>query len=138
MAAVSAGARALQQQVVEAESDVEGGIADPRAFRVKKDGALRAFQNVLRADVAVHQRPPGRKRLAGEHLVERGELRMLAPGRAQIGLDPDRLECPVMRERRAQTWVRRASGMDQPESRPTEAANSLSTFPARSSVFHSA
>ena len=55
---VGAGRRpqALQQQVVEAEGEVEGRIAPPGAFGVEKHRASGPDQDVLRADVAVHQR----------------------------------------------------------------------------------
>src|SRR5688572_8987232 len=45
--------QALEQQVVQAESDVEGGIAVPRALRVEEYRAIGPGEDVLRADVAV-------------------------------------------------------------------------------------
>jgi len=42
--------------VIEAEGEVEGGIAVPRALGIKEDRACWTDQDVLRADVAMHQR----------------------------------------------------------------------------------
>ena len=44
----------LQQQVIEAEGQIERWIAEPGAFRVEEHRARRSDQDVLRADVAVH------------------------------------------------------------------------------------
>ena len=48
--------QALQQQVVEAEGEVERRVALPGAFGVEEHRAVGADQDVLRADVAVDQR----------------------------------------------------------------------------------
>ena len=47
--------QALQQQVVEAEGEVEGRVAVPGAFGVEEHRPVRPDQDVLRADVAMHQ-----------------------------------------------------------------------------------
>ena len=82
--------QAFQQQVVEAERQVEGRIAPPGAFRVQEHRAVRAGQDVLRADVAVHQGA-----LVG---LRRGDQRVAAArarsgcarrGGDQVGLQPD-------------------------------------------------
>ena len=46
---------ALQQQVVEAERDVERRIAAPRAFGIEEHRPVGPDQDVLRADVAMHE-----------------------------------------------------------------------------------
>src|SRR5690606_23792073 len=46
---------ALQEQMVQAESEVERRVAVPRALRVEAHRAARADEDVLRAHVAVHQ-----------------------------------------------------------------------------------
>ena len=54
-------ARALQQEMVETERKVEGGIAEPRAFGVEEHRSVRPDKDVLRADVAMNQRTLGRR-----------------------------------------------------------------------------
>ena len=44
----------LEQQVVQAEGDVEGGVAIPGAFGIEEYRTARAGEDVLRADVAMH------------------------------------------------------------------------------------
>jgi hypothetical protein len=42
--------------VVEAEGEIEGRVAVPGALGVEEDRAARASEDVLRADIAMHQR----------------------------------------------------------------------------------
>src|SRR5271166_5103562 len=58
---VGALARAFQQKMIEAEGEIKGRVAEPCAFGVKIDGSQRTDQNVLRTDVAVHERALGRE-----------------------------------------------------------------------------
>ncbi len=46
---------ALEEQVVEAEGQVEGRLAVPGAFGIEQHRSGRANEDVLRTDVAVHQ-----------------------------------------------------------------------------------
>ena len=46
----------LQQQMVEAKGQIEGGVAEPRALGIEEDRTARAKKNIFRADVAVHDR----------------------------------------------------------------------------------
>ena len=58
--------KALEQQVVQAERDVERRVAEPAALGVQQHRPVRAEQDVLRADVAVDERPGGWRRSVGE------------------------------------------------------------------------
>jgi hypothetical protein len=51
--------QALEQEVVQAEREVESGVAVPGAFGIEDHRQRRADQDVLGADVAVHQRQLG-------------------------------------------------------------------------------
>jgi len=44
--------------MVQAEREVEGRLAKPRAFGIEQDRPFRTDKNVLWANVAVHQRSP--------------------------------------------------------------------------------
>src|SRR5882724_9573870 len=52
---------ALEQQVVQAEGEVESRVSVPGAFSVEKQWTARTAQQILGTDVAVYQRPLGGK-----------------------------------------------------------------------------
>ena len=54
--------QAFEQQVVEAEREVEGRVAVPGAFGVEKHRPARTDQDVFRADIAMDQREAGARR----------------------------------------------------------------------------
>ncbi len=90
--------QALQQQVVEAEGEVERRIAVPGALGVEEHWAVRPDQDVLRADVAMHQRQLGGGGAPRQPAQRRRQWRMGAAGRDQIGLQPDVVEDGIGRE----------------------------------------
>src|SRR5205814_7583483 len=47
--------KTFEQQMIEAEGEIERGIAVACGFSVEEHGALRSAQYILRADVAMHQ-----------------------------------------------------------------------------------
>jgi hypothetical protein len=117
---------------------VERRVAPPGAFGVDQHRPLRADQDVLRADVAVHQRDGVRLRRLHQRLDPRREVRVARRGREQVGLEADVEEDRVGRETR-----RRAPGA-RPNARwirasiaPTRAAVAASARPSRSACFHS-
>ena len=86
---------ALQQQVIEAEREIERGIAPPGALGIEEHRSVRAAQDVLRADIAVHQRTLVGLGGGDEVVKRRREVGMRAGGRDQIGLQADVVEDPV-------------------------------------------
>ncbi len=76
--------RALQQQVVQDEREVERGIAEPGAFGVEDHRPLGADQEVLGTEVAVDEHPSrrrGRRDQPSQRVREVGD----APGRSPPG-----------------------------------------------------
>ena len=112
------------------------GIAVPRAFGVEDHRAGRADQDVLRAEVAVHQHPPGARRRGDQRQQPRAEVRMRARGRHEIGVEPDRVEQRVGREARRDVRAGRPSprGCGRATS-PTCAGHRDRPRPSASSVF---
>jgi hypothetical protein len=83
---------ALQQQVVEHEREIERRIPIPRALGVEEDRTLRPGQDVLRADIAMHEREIRPHQPAGQRVEPRHQVRMHAAGRDQVRLRADRKE----------------------------------------------
>jgi hypothetical protein len=94
--------QALQQQVVQAEGQVEGRVAPAGAFGVQQHRARRADQDVLRAHVAVHQRVRVRLCLRHQGLQRAGQVGMTLCGGQQVGLEPDVEEDRFAVEQRCQ------------------------------------
>jgi hypothetical protein len=84
--------QAFQQQMVETERQIERRITPPRAFGVEEDRPLRTAQNVLGADIAMHQRTLVGLRRGEQCLKPRRQIRMGARGGQQVRLQPDRIE----------------------------------------------
>ena len=85
----------LQQQVVEAKSQIEGGVAEPRALGVEKHRTARAEQNIFGADVPMHDRelrPSGALR---QRLENRCQIRMRPRRRQQVRFDAQVMERDV-------------------------------------------
>src|SRR5688572_21729050 len=78
--------------MVQAEGEVEGRIAVPGAFRIEKHRSTRANEDVLRADVAVHEAQSGACRALHERLELRFKVAMGEAGGDQIGLEADGME----------------------------------------------
>src|SRR5688572_8767208 len=78
--------------MIEQESGVERRIPEPGRFTIEQHQSLRADENVLRAEIAVHQgqsRPAQALRLL---LEQAPQLRMTQAGREEIRFDPQRKE----------------------------------------------
>ena len=107
--------RRLQQEVVQAECHVERRIAEPRALRIDEHRPVRSDENVLRADVAVHEHAPRRGRASDQREEHVGELRMDARALDEIGLQPDRVEVVVGGEAMSEVRTVGRCGMDSAE-----------------------
>src|SRR5205807_1219125 len=83
---------ALQEHVVQAEREVERRIAVPRALGVEEHRAMRRDQDVLRADIAMHQAVFGCGGALLEALERAGEVRMSCGRGEEIRLKPYRVE----------------------------------------------
>ncbi len=100
--------------MIEAEGGVERRIAVPGAFGVEQHGMAVAprHQNVLRADVAMHQRELGRLGL-GEAGEDRARKPRLARREgAQIGVEPQRFEQVIGNERGGDSRIVEGCGVD--------------------------
>ena len=82
--------QALEEQVIETEGEIERRIAVPGAFGVEKHRTARPDEDVLRTDIAVHQRQPGSA--VRRRRPSLGEFWMRPDGGDQIGLDADRVK----------------------------------------------
>src|SRR4051812_808716 len=81
---------ALQQQMIKAEGKIERWIAIPCAFRVQKYRSMRAGQNILGADIAMHEGFLGRTGNPDQTLQPVGAIGMPDRGGRKIRLEPDR------------------------------------------------
>src|SRR5271157_1474750 len=115
---VGALARAFQQKMIEAEGEIKGRVAEPCAFGIKIDGSQRTDQNVLRTDVAVHERALGRECPMAKRAQLARKRWMRASGRAQVGIDPEGFERVVVRECGRRVWVGGASRVNEREIAP--------------------
>jgi hypothetical protein len=112
---------AFEEQVVEAKGEVERRVAPPRAFGVEEQRAFGPHEDVLRADVAVHQRDGVHTRLLDQSRERGRELGMPSAGGEQVGIEPDVEKDRVGREARRERRTRSAEGMD-PRQRATDRA----------------
>ena len=125
--------------MVEAEGEVEGGIAHRGAFGVEDHRAFGPDQDVLGADIAVDQRRAGARPGGVERVGERGEARrkvgVHAGGGEEVGFDAERVEVARVAEGvRSKPGAAPARWM-RPTTSPTRAPSAGSTRPARSSAF---
>ncbi len=101
--------------MVQAESKVKRRIAPPRALGVEEYRSARPAQDVLRTDVAVHERAmrPG----GGRHeCFQLGrQIGMSARGGEQVRLQPDRVKDRVGREGGGDRRIGGAGGVDAGE-----------------------
>src|SRR5215831_325437 len=81
--------QALQQQVVEAESQIKSRIAEPRALRINEDRAVRTDQYVLRADIAMDKGQFRAGGNLGKPMEGRGAIGMRASGSQQVWFEPN-------------------------------------------------
>ena len=104
----------LEQQVVEAEGGIEGRIAIPGALGIEQHRVAVAprDEDVLGADVAVHQRDPRRRRLGQHRENGPGQARLARRERPQIGIEPQRIEQIVRREGGSGGRIVEGRGMD--------------------------
>ena len=80
---------AFQQQVIEAECQIECRIAPPGALRIEKHWPCRPRQDVLRADVAVHQGVLVGLRRGDQRIQRVGAIGMRPCRGNEIRLQPD-------------------------------------------------
>src|SRR5437764_4602681 len=108
--------------MIEAERQVERGIAKPRALGVDEHRTSGAEKNVLRADIAMDD---GEFRLRGRvrNMVETaGQVGMGACRGEQIRLDAERVERGVRGELARGRFRPRKSAMQTRETLPDERA----------------
>ena len=77
----------LQMQMREQERGVEGGIAEPGAFGIEHDEALRSHEQILRTVVAMHERELRFSESCGLDAEDVANSRHAFGGSEQIGLD---------------------------------------------------
>ena len=82
----------LQQQVVDAEREIERRIAGAGALGVEQHRAVRADEDVLRADVAVDHGDVARRQRRGHVEQLRRDARVLGGGDAQVRPEPQLFE----------------------------------------------
>src|SRR5262249_43017016 len=90
--------RTFEQQVIEAERQVERRVAVPRALGVEEYRAVRTDKDVLRADVAVYQGELGVRGGLGEAAQRARAVRVTLRGREQVRLGGDGVEDVVVRK----------------------------------------
>src|SRR5215472_19276152 len=78
--------------MVETEGKIERRIAEPRAFGVQENRTVPADENVLRADVPMHQRQIGGESQRGKLEQRSGNHWMATRRRFEIRLEPDRVK----------------------------------------------
>src|SRR5437879_3642421 len=72
---------AFEQQMILDEREIKGRIAERGAFGVQDHGTLWSQQNVLRAEIAVDERPLVRARRVQQRRKPAGKIAMRAAGR---------------------------------------------------------
>ena len=102
----------FQQQVVQAEREIERRVAVPGALGIEEDRPARPDQDVLRADVAVHEGASGARGGLDQRVQRVGPVRMRPRARDQIRLEPDVVEDPIGGERRRDLAIVGGRGMD--------------------------
>ena len=127
--------RALEQQVVQHEREIERRIAVPCALGVEDHRTRGPDQQVLRAEIAVDQHALRGTRRLDERGEARREVGMRARGRDEIGLEPDRIEDVVGREPRGDVGRSAVAAWIRPSTSPTAAAIAASMSPSRSRSF---
>ena len=138
----------LQQQMVEAKGQIEGGVAEPRALGIEKHRTARAEKNILRTDVSMHDRELRPRGALRQRLENRRKIRMRARRRQQIRFDAQVMERRVGVEvrrppsaisRRRHVWMRAAGRPSRlsPESRSrARAATSTSSYRSGEQILH--
>ncbi len=110
-----AGARdpdAFEEHVVEAEGEIEGRVAVPRALGVEEHRALRADEDVLRAHIPVHQCKSCSCRSCDQIFQYRRKSGMNLRSSQEIGLEADGMEILVGVEFRGAVLVAGSRRMD--------------------------
>ena len=78
--------------MIEAEGQIEGRVSEPRALGIDEDRTARAKEDVLRADIAMHD---GELRSRGplrERFEHGRQVRMRARRREQIRFEAERMK----------------------------------------------
>jgi hypothetical protein len=105
----------LEDEVVQAEGDIEGRVAVPGALGVEEHRSPRGHEDVLRADVAVNQRHMRSSSTAYQSHQLLFEIGMLPGRRNEIGLETDGVEDLVGREAPGDLGVAGGGGVDAGE-----------------------
>ncbi len=86
--------------MVQAKCKIESRIAITGSLRIEKNRALAAHENILRADIAMHQRNARLPKIARHGLDARGTIRVRLGGVKQVRLDAQRHEHFIVRKLR--------------------------------------
>ena len=99
--------------MVEAEGQVERGVAVPGAFGVQKDRAIRSREDILRADVSVYESYARCEGSGGKVEQRSGRLRMASGGGFKVGFETDGVEDRPGGETCGNRGVARGFGVDR-------------------------
>src|SRR5437762_7462925 len=95
--------KTFEQQMIEAEGEIERGIAVACGFSVEEHRALRSAQYILRADVAMHQCNARSCNAIRKITDPFSEVRMLVRSVQQVRLKTEHVELCIIRERLGDT-----------------------------------
>jgi hypothetical protein len=84
--------------MIEAEGEIESGIAEPSALGVYEDRAIRPDEDVLRTDIAVDDRQLGARGLLRQLFQSGRTIGMRSRRRQQVGLEAQGIKYRIGRE----------------------------------------
>ena len=117
--------------MIQAEREIERRVAVPGALRIQKHRPARRDEDVLGADIAVHEADLRFGGALRERLEAGSEIRMRSRGGEEIRLEPDGVKDGVGGELPGDICPMRGGAVDGCEGWPTRAANSGSALPSR-------
>ena len=101
--------------MVQHEREIERRVTVPGAFRVENDRAIRSDQQILGAEIAVHERTFARGRSGGNGEQAIVQIRIHVRRLDQIGIEADRMEQRVGREARGDVGASSGRGVQPAE-----------------------
>ena len=107
--------QAFEQEMIQAESDVESRIAEPGGLGIDENRPLWAHQYIFGTDVAMHQRNTPTQRSIHEVAQRSGKIRVAAPRFEQIGIHAQSIENIRRIECGGQGGIESAGGMQPPK-----------------------
>ena len=110
--------------MIEAKGKIKSGVAPPGAFRIQKHRPRWATQDILRADIAMHQRALAARGDSRDIFQNTRQIRMRAGGCQQIGFQADGVENLICRESFGQRGMQGGMGVDGCDAPPDFASES--------------